>query len=153
MFARADISSIQLLLHAFNSFSQASGLEANIHKSNIYIGGISDDLVADIHEITHIPYGEFPFKYLGIPLSTKKRSYISCKPLVDKIMARTKTWAAKNLSYAGRVQLIRTILLSMQVFWCQIFLLPKKIVKEIQSYCRTFLWPCRDTPSKKTLVA
>ena len=34
MFARADSSSLQLLFDAFNKFSSASGLEANLDKSN-----------------------------------------------------------------------------------------------------------------------
>lgn len=38
MFARADVSSNHLQFQAFTLFSQASGLEANLKKSNIYIG-------------------------------------------------------------------------------------------------------------------
>lgn len=86
-------------------------------------------------------------------MSTKKLSYAQCKPLVDKVLSRAKTWTVKYLSYAGRLQLVKTILLSLQSFWCQIFVLPKKVIKEVQSYCRIFLWTGGNDCSKKALVA
>lgn len=92
MFLRADTTSIQLLLHAFNSFSQASGLEANIHKSNISIGGISDNLAAEIHELTLIPLGFFPLVFHYQPRSSHmplaslwwRNSFLEPKPGLQK---------------------------------------------------------------------
>ncbi|XP_010687394.1 uncharacterized protein LOC104901504 [Beta vulgaris subsp. vulgaris] len=152
MFCRGDLTSIHEMFLAFRMFSQASGLEANLHKSNIYMGGVSEDVVAMVQSTTKIPIGELPFRYLGVPLSTKKLSYNTCKPLVEKIMARTQSWAAKLLSYAGRAQLVKSVLLSMQIFWCQIFMLPKKILKEIQGLCRSYLWAGTQN-SRKALVS
>ena len=39
---------------------------------------------------------ELPFKYLGVPLSTKKLTIIQWYPLIDKIMERINSWTAKN---------------------------------------------------------
>ncbi|KAH0682653.1 hypothetical protein KY289_020405 [Solanum tuberosum] len=52
--------------------------------------------------------GEFPFKYLGVPLSTKKLTIMQWSPLVNKIIARISSWTAKKLSYAGRMQLVQS---------------------------------------------
>ena len=41
----------------------------------------------------------------------------------------------------------------MQTFWTQIFILPKKVLRELESYCRIFLWTGKLSPSKKALVA
>ncbi|XP_021835585.1 uncharacterized protein [Spinacia oleracea] len=120
MFSRADIQSVRMLLSAFHQFSVASSLEANLDKSNIYLGGISSTENAAILSAIHIPEGSFPFRYLGVPLATKNLAYNQCKPLIEKVVARAKTWIARNLTYAGRLQLVQTILLSMQSFWCQI---------------------------------
>lgn len=35
MFARADLSSLQLMVDAFNKFSKALGLDANLDKSRL----------------------------------------------------------------------------------------------------------------------
>lgn len=62
--------------------------------------------------------GTLPFKYLGVPSASRKLNFsrckCKCKILVDKITARAQTWMAKSLSYGGRLQLIKSILSSMQ---------------------------------------
>lgn len=57
------------------------------------------------------------------------------------------------LSYAGRIQLIKSVLFGVQVYWSQIFILPQKILKLIQSACRVFLWTGKSVTSKRALVA
>lgn len=153
LFARADKVSVQLLLEAFFKLSSVLGLEANMDKSNIYFRGVSTTDKALILTGEKISKGCLPFRYLGVPLSSKKLSYQQCKPLVDKILARAKVWSVKYLSYAGRLLVIKTILFGMQTFWCQVFILPKRIIKEVEAYCRCFLWTGDTVVSKKSLVA
>ncbi|GAV80389.1 hypothetical protein CFOL_v3_23850, partial [Cephalotus follicularis] len=78
--------------------------------------------------------------YLGLPLLTKRLSHLDCNTLVDRLMARANNWVSRTLSFAGRLQLINATLASMQVFWCRIFLLPMKIVKECNCILQNFLW-------------
>lgn len=87
--------------------------------------------------------GELPFKYLGVPLSTKKLTVLQCQPLIKKVLERIESWTAKLLTYAGR----------LQIYWSHIFLIPKKVLQVIQSACRTFLWTGGTGVSKKALVA
>ena len=47
---------------------------------------------------------------------------------------------SKRLSYAGRLQLIRSVLFSIQVYWSSIFILPKEVCKVIDQILRSFLW-------------
>lgn len=153
LFSRGDEVCTSLLLHAFHSFSRASGLEANMDKTNIYLGGVDDAYKAKIVDRFKVSKGEFPFRYLGVPLSVKKLSYTQCKPIIERVTAGAKSWTVRSLSYAGRLQLIKTVLLSLHAFWCQISILPKKAIKEIQSICRVYLWTGNTNPSRKTLVA
>ncbi|XP_021717782.1 uncharacterized protein LOC110685546 [Chenopodium quinoa] len=94
-----------------------------------------------------------PFKYLGVPLSLKKLTTQQCKPLVNKITSRIESWAVRFLSYAGRLKLIKSVLFGIQTYWAQIFILPKKIMKEIESRFKAFLWTGKANPTKKSLVA
>ncbi|GAV92854.1 zf-RVT domain-containing protein [Cephalotus follicularis] len=55
-------------------------------------------------------------------------------------MARANSWVSRTLSFAGRLQLINATLASMHVFWCSVFLLPMKVVKECNCILRNFLW-------------
>ena len=40
-----------------------------------------------------------------------------------------------------------------ELYWCQIIVLPKKVIKEIQIICRNFLWTGLDANSRKARVA
>lgn len=81
--------------------------------------------------------GSLPFKYLGVPLSSKKITVSQCQPLLDKILGRINTWTVKYVSYAGRLQLVQSVLISIQAFWSQIFLLPRCYSK-LNLYARGF---------------
>ena len=65
--------------------------------------------------------GKLPMKYLGVPLITKKIGYKECKQLVDKVKSRIDDWRNKYLSYAGRLQLIASVLASLNVYWAAVF--------------------------------
>ncbi|KAL0281969.1 UNVERIFIED_CONTAM: hypothetical protein Sangu_2979500 [Sesamum angustifolium] len=45
-----------------------------------------------------------------------------------------------QISFAGRVQLIKSVLISFEVYWAMAFILPKGIIKEMIKRLRTFLW-------------
>ncbi|XP_021837124.1 uncharacterized protein [Spinacia oleracea] len=55
MFCKAD--SVKVMFDAFNKFSEASGLVANLHKSEVYVAGISDTEGNHIVETLGIPKG------------------------------------------------------------------------------------------------
>ncbi|KAF3642651.1 hypothetical protein FXO37_22401 [Capsicum annuum] len=104
---RADIVSISLLQDSFHKFSCATGLKANLEKSSIYMEGVIGNLKFDILQSLGYMEGSLPFKYLGVPHSTKKLTIPQCVPLVEKFAARINCWSAKLLSYASRLQLIK----------------------------------------------
>ncbi|XP_019240180.1 PREDICTED: uncharacterized protein LOC109220174 [Nicotiana attenuata] len=69
------------------------------------------------------------------------------------MLARIKSWTTRYLSYAGRIQLVKSVLYSIQVYWSQVFVLPKKVVQMIEATCRSFLWTGGSDLSKKALIA
>ncbi|XP_059316204.1 uncharacterized protein LOC132067084 [Lycium ferocissimum] len=153
LFARGDESSIRLLHDKFSLFSEASGLKANLAKSQVYFGGVDDNTKATILSILGYEIGELPFKYLGLPLSTKRLTILQCKPLVNKITARITTWMAKCLSYAGRLQFVKAMLFGVQAYWSQLFFMPKKIIKMVEAVCRSYMWSGEATIAKKAIIA
>ena len=74
MFARGDLESFKAMQGCFSQFSQASGLQANLSKSSIYCGGVQQEVKNQIVQQLGYNMEELPFKYLGVPLSTKKMS-------------------------------------------------------------------------------
>ncbi|XP_019246525.1 PREDICTED: uncharacterized protein LOC109226186 [Nicotiana attenuata] len=136
----ADTTSVKIMQEAFNRFSAASGLQANADKSSMYIAGVPQHIKELLLDLTGLTEGSIPFKYLGMPLSAKKLNIHQCLPLVERITERVNCWSTRMLSYSGRIQLIKSVLFGIQTYWAKIFLLPKKIMKMIETICRTFLW-------------
>lgn len=134
-------------------FSKAPVLVANPDKSCVYFGGMNQQDQERIPEEIHYVKGELPFRYLGIPLSTKRLISVQCKPLLDKMLSRITSWETKMLSYAGRAQLIRSVVYAIQMYWSQVFMLPKKIIQSVEAICRRFLWTGQAETSKKALIA
>lgn len=73
--------------------------------------------------------------------------------IVDKVTTKLQAWSAKLLSYVGRIQLVRSVIMSIQSFWSQIFYLPKKVLKLLNvAYCK-FIWAGDWKGVKKRLVS
>ena len=88
LFARGDLESVKAIQDCFSHFSQVSGLLDNLNKSSIYCGGVQREVRQQIAQQLGYNIEELPFKYLGVPLSTKKTSVLQWQPLIDRIMAR-----------------------------------------------------------------
>ncbi|XP_060183123.1 uncharacterized mitochondrial protein AtMg01250-like [Lycium barbarum] len=85
LFSRGELTSITALHKSFTEFSLCSGIQENHGRNAVYFGGVS--VIEQNQIMQHLGYcfGELPFKYLGVPLATKKISIIQWQPLVDKI--------------------------------------------------------------------
>ncbi|XP_058784180.1 uncharacterized protein LOC131658948 [Vicia villosa] len=130
-----------------------AGLIFNPRKCKAFYGSVDDENRRRIKAITGFDEGTFPVRYLGVPLSSKKLSVNHYLPLVDKITSRIRHWSAKMLSYAGRVQLVRSVIGSIAQYWMLNFPLPKSVLKQIDIICRTFVWTGKSEASRKSPVA
>lgn len=72
MSCRADKISINLLFNTFQHFSRVSGLYANMEKSSLFIVGVEAEFREKMLTNLGLSLGTLPFKYLGVPLSTRK---------------------------------------------------------------------------------
>ncbi|XP_059627223.1 uncharacterized protein LOC132270018 [Cornus florida] len=97
-------------------------------------------LEANILSLFGFEKGLLPVRYLGVPLITTMLRSSDCRAIIDKINLRITHWSSKNLSFAGRLQLIKALLFSTQVYWCSKFNLPMAIIHEMDCLFRSFLW-------------
>lgn len=117
LFARGDFTSIQLLLAKLKEFLDCTGLQVNKAKCKVYIGGITETEESMILRLSGFVKGSLPFKYLGIPLDCKRLTVEKCMPLIDRIVCKIKHWTARLLSYAGRLQLIKSVISGITAYW------------------------------------
>ncbi|XP_062111652.1 uncharacterized protein LOC133823078 [Humulus lupulus] len=153
IFCKANYDSVQIIKQMFDEFCNSSGMKANLNKSQVFFGGISAQDKSQLQEVLHLEEGSFPLKYLGIPMRPTKWKEADCGEILKKIKLRLHTWSSRHLSYAGRVQLITSVLLGLRNYWMNIFLLPQSVIKEVDKLCMWFLWGHNGTRSNFHLTA
>jgi len=121
-------------------FRIMSGLRVNVSKSSMFVASVSDLEREDMMEITGFKPGVFPFRYLGIPISDCGLKVIQFKPLLDKISGYLNAWAKKTISFAGRRELIASVLQGSAGFWLAILPAPTTVLNSLVSICTKFLW-------------
>ncbi|XP_050205599.1 uncharacterized protein LOC126655448 [Mercurialis annua] len=70
----------------------------------------------------------------------------------EAITTRISHWTTKCLSYAGRLQLVSSVLMSMHIYWCSIFIILASVIKGVEDLCRKYLWHGMNSSSKGGLV-
>ena len=140
LFSNGDKNSINHIMKSVNIFSTISGLIPSIHKSTVFFCNCDSNLMNWFDNNFKMPRGSLPVKFLGVPLISTKLSVNECMPLIDKLTSRLYSWTAILLSFAGRAQLIKAVLMAIQSFWSNHFLLPAAVHKNIQKIFTRFQW-------------
>lgn len=153
VFVEGTKISIEGALAVFEGFTKWSGLSISIEKSTVYMVGVS---VEDRRSIlVNFPFAEgtLPVRYLGLPLMTQAMGKQDYMPLVERVRSKISGWTCRFLSYAGRLQLVKAVLMSIVNFWVTVFRLPSKCIKEIEQLCASFLWTGPDLKHTGAKVA
>ncbi|XP_031255913.1 uncharacterized protein LOC116113894 [Pistacia vera] len=135
-----DASSVSLIKLALDYFAKVSGLVTNAEKSQLFLSGVTDEEHIGLQSIMGFQLGQLPVRYLGVPLISTRLRHSDCRPLLERILSRIRLWTSASLTYAGRLQLIKSVLFSIQVYWSSMFLLPAATVRRIESILASFLW-------------
>ncbi|GKC83476.1 RNA-directed DNA polymerase, eukaryota, reverse transcriptase zinc-binding domain protein [Tanacetum coccineum] len=137
MFCHGDTESVKVIKSALEDFSKVSGLVSNMGKSTMFFGNVKEHVKQEILSILPFKVGTLPVTF---PLVSKQIGLNECKCLMEKVRVKVHCWKNKMLTYAGRLQLISSVLSSIHVYWAFVFILPKMIVKEIDKLLKGFLW-------------
>lgn len=124
-----------------------------MEKSLCFFAGTPNVMQRKIANMMGYRIGELPVKYLGMPLITTRLTKRDCNPLLETTRNKIKNWAAKPLSFIGQLTLIKANLVSTQVYWCSLFILPRSVYKVIGGLFRNFLWSGTFDNHKKVKVA
>ncbi|KAG7574650.1 Reverse transcriptase domain [Arabidopsis suecica] len=132
--------SLNGILSILDDFRIASGLGINLNKTTLFLDGGDIQGVQLLASRMGISHGALPVRYLGVPLTACKMKRQDYQPLLDRILGRFNGWTVKHLSFAGRLQLIQSVIYSTITFWASIFILSNQCLDEIERLCSAFLW-------------
>lgn len=140
VFSDGSRHSLTDITTTMEDFSQISGLEMNAGKSELFFGGYSEMHATVLSNLTGIKIGEFPTRYLGLPLNPSRITMATLQPFYERITSKLHSWTVKLLSFARKVGLITSVIYGMLNFWSSVFVLPKSFYEKVDSRCAAFLW-------------
>lgn len=146
-------NSIGAILEILNEFHEVSGLGLNLRKTCLFLDGGSSSLSFQIAQRFGLAQDSLPVKYLGLPLMPHKLCPRDYQPLIDKVLARIHSWTVKRLSFAGRLQLLQSVIFSMISFWAAIYPLPQGCIETLEKICNAFLWSGDSVSARGAKVA
>lgn len=139
VFCNADRKSFEGFNALLHNLALNTGLVINRGKSRVFFSkGASNK--SQLCRIVDIPKGKFLVRYLGLPLSIHYPKSSHYMPLIDKIRMKTEGWMAMSLSFAGRLELIKTVLQSTITHMFLSYNMPMKVIVEIERIFSNFLW-------------
>nr|GEX12375.1 hypothetical protein [Tanacetum cinerariifolium] len=121
-------------------FNNVLCLVPSISKSAAFFCNVPNALKATILNSMPFAEGSLPVRYLGVPLICLILLYRDCKTLMEKLKSRINDWRNKFLSIVGRLQLVRSVLSFMHIYWASVFILPPHIIYDLEQLMRSFLW-------------
>ncbi|KAK1407950.1 hypothetical protein QVD17_39578 [Tagetes erecta] len=153
IFTRGCGTSVRVIMRSLNDFTRMSGLVPSTSKSTIFFCNVPDHTRLAILNIIPFVEGSLPVKYLGVPLIASRLIYKDCKVLVEKMEGRITNWKNNWLSFAGRLQLIGSVLSALYIYWASVFILPKRVVADLEAKMRRFLWSQGSVSQEKAKVS
>ncbi|GKB63570.1 putative RNA-directed DNA polymerase [Tanacetum coccineum] len=153
MFAQGDVESAGVIMESLDEFKLTLGLVPNIPISTAFFCNVLNHVKIAILNIIPFSERELPIKYLGVPLISLRLLNKDCKVLVKKAKNRIGDWKNKSLSFAGHLQLCKSVTLPCTSIGRRFLLFLKVLVFYIQNLIRGFLWCNGDYKCGKAKVA
>lgn len=117
--------SLSIILQTLDDLRVLSGLALNKRKSSLFLSGNYPQHTATTAAAHRRTLGEFPVRYLGLPRNSTKLDKDDFQTLYDRISGKLSSWSNRFLSYAGRLQLIKSVIYGHLNFWFTAFIFPK----------------------------
>lgn len=153
LFFDGKADSLEGIMKVLMDFYTASGLSVNLQKSYLFLDGNNMQLTTDLASRFGFAPGALPVRYLGLPLLPHKLRPADYQPLLDRVRQRISSWLVRHLSFAGRLQLIRSVLGGVVNFWTAVCPIPKFFLKEVERLCNSFLWSGAPNSSREAKVS
>lgn len=146
-------SSLAGILEVLKDFELISGLALNLRKSRLFLDGNQINTTSTLASAYGLTHGILHVRYLGVPLSPSKLKKHDYQPLIDKVLSRMRSWTVKRLSFAGRLQLLESVIYGIINFWSSVFSLPKGCLDRLEQICNAFLWSGEATSARGAKIA
>ena len=147
-----DLEMAQNLKWLLYLYESMSGLKINFNKSEVIMISQNHDKSMTYSEMFNCAIGEWPIKYLGVPVSGSKLHVGDWTSLVEKVSKRLDGWKGGSLSLGGRLTLLNSCLTGIPIYSMSMYRLPKTVIKKIDIIRKRFFWQGSGMKKKYHLV-
>jgi hypothetical protein len=88
LFIEHDLEKARNLKLILAAFEQLSGLKINFHKSELFCFGDAQETATSYAELFGCGQGQFPIRYLGIPIHYRRLTIIKWKAVQERLQKR-----------------------------------------------------------------
>jgi hypothetical protein len=89
----------------------------------------------------------FPIRYLGLPLTVHRLKRADFQFIEDKLAAKLSTINGNNITMAGRLSLVKSVISSQLIYPLTALRLPIGLIEKAEKIEREFLWTGTDKVS------
>lgn len=141
------------LISLLNVYYLVSGMK--IKKSKSVLLGINMEIeqVANLANSIGCSMGNWPIKYLGVPLGGNPWRIDFWDLVVTKISKRLDGWKKGYVSKGGRLTLIHSMLSTIPTYFLSLFCIPKDVAIKIEKTMSRFLWESKDNYGGDHLIS
>jgi hypothetical protein len=132
-----DMRNLKVVL---DSFSVATGLHINFHKSTFAPVHVDPDVSIHLAAILGYTVASFPQTYLSLPLSTHKLKLNAFCPYLAKFRKRLPGWIGKMRPLSSRAILVKGSLRSMASHLLSALLAPVGTLQDFDKTWCAFFW-------------
>ncbi|GKV49594.1 hypothetical protein SLEP1_g56334 [Rubroshorea leprosula] len=139
--SEASNQQVEVIMGCLTEFSNESGVDINLTKSNLYVSpNIQRHVAGNLSAACGIPLTIDLGSYLGVPILHGRPSASTYKLLLEKIQVKLAGWKQTLLSMARRRVLVQAMTSAIPSYTMQSILLPNGVCAAIDSLNRKFLW-------------
>jgi hypothetical protein len=139
-FFRPEETELRAVQEILDLFGDASGLRVNYRKTTAtLIRGDEEDAQRVIASLG-CKLDKFPIKYLGLPLALRPLTKAEWQPFLDMVIDCIPAWQRGLIARAGRLILIKNVILARPVHHLLAVNAPVWLLEEIDKWTRAFFW-------------
>lgn len=153
-FCHSSPENCLVLREILQEYEMASGQKINTAKSSItFSHKTPPERKNEAKQILGIHKEGGVGKYLGLPEHFGRRKKDLFTSTVDRIRQKAQSWSTRQLSRAGRMTMIKSVLTAIPSYASSCFLLPVSLCKRIQSVLTRFWWDGNSETKKMCWVS
>nr|KYP63778.1 Putative ribonuclease H protein At1g65750 family [Cajanus cajan] len=141
LFSEASMDQVEIIQQCLDIFCESSGQKVSLEKTRIFFSkNVGWVVKNEISNAFGFQRTDNLSKYLRVNIHHDKVNRHLLRSVKEKVNQRLNSWKARNLSFAGRLTLTKSVLAAIPSYTMQTVFFPRQLCDEIDKSCRSFIW-------------